>query len=925
MPSDIHIIQKARQAWNLFSSHGLNVITGHLTAMSSYHDEESHADKQSQNKFNATTNVLADIMNSHGNLKPVPVNSMLLRSTLDIPQLFDGKWESAAGVVDFDPIHVAETSSRYISVSNPSDVSVRVQLSAAITGSDLDGDLFLGRKEFMQTSVTDRDTWWTGESYWISGKDGHLVGASHNVTFTSGSGSTVNLVQPSLQSISTFVIGCGTRCGRRSDAENADEELLFSTVGSASGSQSMLLGHPWHVTGKPPTPPKKFNIMDPQPFSVGHSGVQEVVLPPRGKAKLGPVFFRPTKRGEFNTSLFISNNLTGFEEVKLRGRGLWEKLVFLDNDDSSGGDIEFRNGRSALVFSGSATSENKAVVKSFVLANLGDVAVNISSVSMRSSEIKHFSHKSAHPTSLYEQHRLWGLFSKSHRESNDRCSNARFHLVGCTDVKLFPEGWIQRLFPWYFTTNHASPPLVSRFKSSFSANTTSFHDGFTLRPNENVTFSVEHHPDCVLRASYASVIFEISGRDVLSSMDQWRQTFRNDKLELLVGYNMNPYAYCIPYVPPSSQILVEKAFSFLSRVWSALSFGFIRRKEDHGSPYIQYEVEVSYMAALFFLLVALLIFDLYASVDFLQGDDPQGSSWKQTLRCLARADPVSSDLVALGKEQTKHVLLSRFRKENVLPTSCVLSDGSFFRDKPGGEASPSSAPYKRMPSSNQQAKTFSDIVFHRHNFLVNESKSDDSNDAIVSSGVLPCGISWRTAARRGISVSRSVPSSSLVEPQRLARTRNALLKKKQLQPKKRVYSDTSASSISPKISHADIHDSHDTHIRTNDVRPPQDQRQTTDRTASDKGSILAQKESSIHQPTPTQVTHKVNRKPQATSSRKEAHSAQKPPEVKATVSTKSSVKIEHKARHTDGSKDNQIQAVSTSTKETKNDRQNRYV
>lgn len=781
MPSDLIIIQKAREAWSAISSHGLNVVSGHLSAFSAYHDSElNDVGRGPETETNTPeSNILANIMNNRSDLFPLPVSSILLKSTLDPPHLFYGKRES----IEFETVHVAQTSARYIHVSNPSGVSVIVQLSAAASASDLESDLFIGRKEFMQTKQTDRHSWWTGESYWMAGNDGKIIGAPHNVTFKSGSGSSVNLVQPSLQSISPFIHGCGTRCGRRSDVENSGNDILFSTIGAGSGSESTLLGHPWHIPGKLPQPAEMFNIIDPQPFSVGYSGLQEVVLPPYGRAKLGPVYFRPTKRGEFNSSVFISNNLTGFEEVKLRGRGIWEKLVFLDNDESSnGGDIEFRNGRSALIFSGSTSSNNDPVVKSFVLANLGDVAVNISGVSMKSSEIKHFSHRSAHPTDSNQPNGIWSLFNptKVERGSN-KCYNGRYRLVGCEDnnaskslIKVHLSSWFSLIKNLFRSTEASDAEYASH------ANSTSFQEEFTLYPNENRTFFVEHKPDCVLRTSYVSVVFEIDGREtVIAGSDEWHKTFRSDKLELLVGYSMNPYVYCIPYVPPAPK-LAEKVFSFA--ISSNMLLGFIRRKEDQGSRYVHYEVEVSYAAALCLAILVLLAFDIYTSFEFAPDDDRQDSIWKQTCRCLARADPVSEDLVALGREQTKHVLLSRFRKEKVMPTNCVLPDGSFCRDKPGGEAGTNSAPYKRVSSSNQQAKTFSDAVFHRHNLMINETKSEDNDQSHVASGILPRGIAWRTAVRRGISATRSASTSA--ESQHLARTRSALAKKKHLQQKR---------------------------------------------------------------------------------------------------------------------------------------------
>jgi hypothetical protein len=637
MPNDIYIIQKAREAWELISSHGLNVVTGHLTAMSAYHDGDvdgTEYNPENDVSDTQTAKTLGGILNYHSDLLSVPVSSILLKGTLDPPQLFVGKKKSSFAVVEFDPVQVAQTSVMYIPVSNPSGVDVRVRLVSKF--SERDDGLIGTKKVFMQTSTTDGNPWWTGERYWMSSKDGHVIGAPHNVTFTSGSGSIVNLVQPSLQSISTFLLGCGVRCGRKSDTDNDGDSVFYSVIGAGSGSNSTLIGHPWHVTTERPLTPEKFNIDDPEPFSVGYSGVHEIVLPPYGKAEIGPIFFRPTKRGEFNTSLLISNNLTGFEEIELRGRGTWEKLAFLDNDiDGTGGDVELRYGRSTLVFSRSAQAGNKPVVKSFVLANLGDVTVKIGSVSMKTSEIQYFSYRSTTPPKTSWSNWLWSLFHPLASDNGSiKCSSGRFNLVGCEDSTMSPKGWGRVFSPWYLTTEHTNEADGPTYESNITTNSAHFHNGFTLGPNENMTFSVEHRPDCVLLASYASIVFEING--VRTDEDQRLKTFRNDKLELLVGYSMNSYASCIPYVPPTSKLL-EKAFSFAisSHIMNILSLGLVKRNDEQGNQYIQYENQISYITGLFILLFMLLAIDIYTSVGLTRGIDQQSLSWKQTCRCLA--------------------------------------------------------------------------------------------------------------------------------------------------------------------------------------------------------------------------------------------------------------------------------------------------
>jgi hypothetical protein len=125
------------------------------------------------------------------------------------------------------------------------------------------------------------------------------------------------------------------------------------------------------------------------------------VLEPYGVAELGPVHFRPPSRGDFEGTIYIENSLTGFEELKIRGRGGWENLVFLDQLPGHVGDVEFRFGKSTLVFPGSYLQSVEhgmgPIVKSVRLSNHGEIPVDISQVYMTSSEVMHFTRKRRHP------------------------------------------------------------------------------------------------------------------------------------------------------------------------------------------------------------------------------------------------------------------------------------------------------------------------------------------------------------------------------------------------------------------------------------------------------------------------------------------------------------------------------------------------
>jgi hypothetical protein len=227
--------------------------------------------------------------------------------------------------------------------------------------------------------------------------------------------------------------------------------------------------------------------------------------------------------------------------------------------------------------------------------------------------------------------------------------------------------------------------------------------------------------------SYSSVIFGVD------SKRSRHQAFRSENVELIVGFDMNGYqlSRCIPYSSPDASFWTKTvSFTIPSLMRDVLSLGLTKLTDANGNPKIPNRpIQVSYLLAALILVLFLMAIDLVYWSDFPPEEKDTFSSWNATCRCLARADPASSDLIAIGKEQTKHVLLSRYRKEGVLPSHCVTSDGSFRRDK-GVNAG--------------VHNTFSDSIFKKHT-MVHEAKIKSN-----ALGVLPGGLCWRTAFSRRI-------------------------------------------------------------------------------------------------------------------------------------------------------------------------------
>lgn len=65
-------------------------------------------------------------------------------------------------------------------------------------------------------------------------------------------------------------------------------------------------------------------------FFLPEYGVTEAKVHPYGKASFGPIFFRPSKRCVWTSSVFIKNNLSGVEWLPLQGAGGSVDLTFLE-------------------------------------------------------------------------------------------------------------------------------------------------------------------------------------------------------------------------------------------------------------------------------------------------------------------------------------------------------------------------------------------------------------------------------------------------------------------------------------------------------------------------------------------------------------------------------------------------------------------
>ena len=765
--SRIHMFNHAIKAWDQLVELGLNIVTGHITAKTVYFPPEGTDTTGGKGLARATAKDSDDVR--HGSPLSIPVTSMLLQSNLEIPKLFsaeksetDSETDSAdddIAEVNFGYAHVADTSTRMIRVSNPSAMSVRVRLAAVDSLDGSFGEDDFAKKNVYLQGVDDDNAWWSGGSYWMSDGHGNLISALHNVTIKSGAGAYVSLLNPSVQTGSSFLLGCGRRCGLRADGDNQGDEKLYSPIGAGSSSKSVLRGRS-HVTSQDDKgdAEKALGHADPPAFALGRAASQEVVVPPHGTTQLGPVHFRPPGKGDFDGSIYIENSLTGFEEVKVSGQGTVDQLVILDETLDGGGNVEYRFGKSTLVFPGTL-SQNEGgngdptegpVVRKALVSNQGKYPAEVTNIYMASSEVMHFTHKRQHPQGS----------SGSAGEDNP-CSLREFVIAGC---QASPGYWYQVALSWYdsvstfiFKLLGIPPPesLASRSKGR--------KPHFTINPGESRSITVLHYPDCTFQTSYVSLNFDIKPTEQGQNKRR-KNKFRQRKLELLIGYDMNAwdFRHCVPYTAPSMSFWDSKMTIQLPiMLQDVLSFGLTRLKDSNGNPYIpRRPIVVTYWAAAFIFLLFALSLDLLFAVE-LAGTRLESPLWKSTCRCLARTDPTAPELTTIGKEQTKHVLLSRFKKEGIRPTVVVQADGSFTRSATGLNTH----------------STHSDAIFERFKAMDAADWEGDLSDDMPSPSSLmslPCGIGWRAARRRGIDFPVDDESNDY-----LRRTRDIYAKKQQ--------------------------------------------------------------------------------------------------------------------------------------------------
>jgi hypothetical protein len=667
--------------------------------------------------------------------------------------------------------------------------------------------------------------WWDGGgSYFVADDRGDVVRSHQNISIKAGAGASVSLVNPSLHASSAFLVGCGIRCAIRDDPQAKADGVAIdpkhaSPIGAAAAAGITLLGRkrsnlpqanalwvdePNVRAGGSALP----GSGGPAAFAVPYSALDEIIIPPYGVAEVGPIFFRPPGRFRvlgcesaiesgvnhwgvetaeacksqlFESMILLENSLTGLERVSLRGKGLWERVYFLDPPPGEGadafGDIEFRNGLPTLVFAGTSTTYPRSVVKEVLFHNGGDVAVDIAHV--------YFTDASK------VMDTRWPQAEKASRA----CRFGAFRLLNCWDS-------VQSIF-------EVGGEHVKNLRA-----------GFLIEPGESRSLFVEHIPDCAERKEFVTLRVEHrrenpasgfghvpdpgvlslsrSGEIRSSKASKWGRSFRSRKVDLLVGFEMSEddFGNCVPAEPGASRFVTvgEENASTRAReskrllnTQSTSSGGFVVGRSTLGG--VGRKLLSLLLVLILLMSTASLLTQFWfvrkkASESFrstlcgprIKGKGVDGLSsqqtrnvvhtnWQAAFRCLARADPTSTELQTLGREQIRQVILSQYRARGVMPPQCFNSAGVFSRDRGGASAGNATRPRtgKEGVGSNERIRTLSDAIFQKLPTAKAESVRSQ----------LPAGLGWRTAFARGIFDESTITKSSLqLRTRALLRRRN---------------------------------------------------------------------------------------------------------------------------------------------------------
>ncbi|CAJ1942456.1 unnamed protein product [Cylindrotheca closterium] len=762
-PSLVSVFAEAWDAWRVAAGSGLDVLSSSLRATIEY---EAILGGSGVRKA-ATQNQSLSLY----------MHNLAVQSVLNAPTLFRGSRSSNHGehtpsVMKLPPVLVGEIIATMIPLENPTAVPVKVRLAAPPRLGDpfnkLDqSDKDKIRTRFLQSLVppyvqngrldpndntSPHHLWWDGGgAFFMDDGYGNLIRSNHNITLRAGKGALVSLVNPSLHANSAFVVGCGARCGIREhnskmSRENAGPHVS-SPIGAAAASGISLLGkqHLSHSQARTIDEP---NVQSggvpgnagPTAFAIPFPALDEIVIPPFGKAEVGPILFRPPgkfgalgcetveqsgashwgsateehcKKKSFETMILLENSLTGLERVVLEGQSLQDRLDFLDPlpsfDEDAFGNIENRNGRSTLVFSGSSKPADPnesdspqsptSDIKEVVLQNTGDLEQSI--------------------------RRIYLADTKDNHES-DPCTFGSFRLLNCWDSPQ--QGFVVN--DWDVDNLHA---------------------GFKLSPGESKNFFIEHIADC--KREEESILLNVEYTHAPARTDSNDGPFRRNRrmrkreselrtASLGVGYFMPEHAMlsCVPARVDGIRVVRHQQLAFPEKDKTEFQLRTdSSHKRTHGDSHYMTRIcdcivlliasallAYSWITMPYELEKVLVMFlpSRIANKRLTPKPNTVDQRWLPAYRSLSRSDSMPSELVSIGYEQMSQGITEQYKYSKMDPPEKM----GFVRGRLG------------TATKNGQSQMLSDTLFPKREIEFSKTGAP----------LLPLGLNWGTATSRGI-------------------------------------------------------------------------------------------------------------------------------------------------------------------------------
>ncbi len=813
--SSLSTYAEAWDAWQAADQMGLTRLSSNLRATIEY--------------YPTTSRITGGNDTMEHQIISLSMHDLGIQTTLSAPRLFVKSSEVDSmknpAILHFPATLVGSVVSMKIPLKNPTSVPVRVRLAAVSLPTESETqsakrtlvDRFMGGLEspYVQSGSGHNDEensnqqWWEGGgAFFLADERGDVIRSNHNISIRAGAGAHVSLVNPSLQSVSAFVLGCGGRYGVRDEMKASEGTLdmkRFSIIGAAAAASITLVGRqrsplpqlndltsdePLIYAGGIPVP----GNTGPQAFAIPFSSLDEIILPPFGTGEIGPILFRPPGRSlalgcdtvkfsdsgywgvefgnlcqstSFSSMVFLENSLTGIERVQLKGESVWDNLYFLDppgrDDGDAFGDIELRNGRSTLVFDGSGdVSPNGAewwkvtpVIKQVLLHNGGDVPLVIKSIY------------------LSDTHKLAGKSWKELRLSREACRSGSFRLLDCWESE-------RRIY------NVDGIPVEN------------LHVGFELRPGESRSMYMEHSADCRKREEFVAINVDFVGKERRASQDRTldlqmsydirtegltgsSEPLHTKKLELMVGYSMDPLQFtdCLPVNFWHGDFIIVEVSPQATPGVNRTRQRKVARGRYRGHRHLFTKILQLFAFASLVGMLSTMTAKLgqvrrqsferaISRTRHSHRDDmkemkvgaekkrpSQQSLWNATFRCLARADPTSPELQTLGREQIKQVVAGRYRAKGGSPPSSLLTSGVFIRERlgavpPGGN---SRQRVGKEGGGTERVRTLSDALFRTF--------SSEHADSVRN--MIPAGLGWRVAFASGIINDKSINYSAFTK------------------------------------------------------------------------------------------------------------------------------------------------------------------